>query len=109
MKTLLISLAAFLPIAGANAAPIVVSSDAVRAEHVTTADLRLDTVAGQRALYGRIRSAASDVCSRAGERGVDALVSAHVCYRVAIADGVAQVQRLSANPVAAAAVVVRGR
>ena len=63
MKTLLISLAAFLPIAGANAAPIVVSSDAVRAEHVTTADLRLDTVAGQRALYGRIRSAASDVCS----------------------------------------------
>jgi len=109
MKTLLISLAAFLRIAGANAAPIVVSSDAVRAEHVTTADLRLDTVAGQRALYGRIRSAASDVCSRAGERGVDALVSAHVCYRVAIADGVAQVQRLSANPVAAAAVVVRGR
>ena len=109
MKTLLISLAAFLPIAGANAATIVVSSDAVRTEHVTTADLRLDTVAGQRALYGRIRSAASDVCSRAGERGVDALVSAHVCYRVAIADGVAQVQRLSANPVAAAAVVVRGR
>ena len=109
MKTLLISLAALLPIAGVNAAPIVVSSDAVRAEHVTTADLRLDTVAGQRALYGRIRSAASDVCSRAGERGVDALVSAHVCYRVAIADGVAQAQRLSANPVAAAAVVVRGR
>ena len=110
MKTLLISLAAFLPIAAsANAAPIVVTSDALRAERVSTADLRLESAAGQRELYGRIRAAAGDVCARDGERDVDALVSEHLCYRAAVADGVAQVQRLTANPIAAAAVVVRGR
>jgi UrcA family protein len=110
MKTLLISLAAFFPIAAsASAAPIVVSSDAVRAEHVSTADLRLDSAAGQRALYGRIRAAAGDVCARDGERDVDALVSAHLCYRAAVADGVAQAQRLTTSPVAAAAVIFRGQ
>lgn len=110
MRTLLISLATFLSLASsATAAPIVVSSDAVRAEHVSTADLRLDSAAGQRALYGRIRAAAGDVCARDGERDVDALVSAHLCYRAAVADGVAQAQRLAASPMAAAAVIVRGR
>ena len=110
MKTWLISLAAFLPIAAAaNAATIVVTSDAVRAEYVSTADLRLDTVYGQRALSGRIRAAAGDVCARDGERDVDALVSEHLCYRAAVADGDAQAQRLTASPVAAAAVIVRGR
>jgi UrcA family protein len=109
VKTLLISLAALLPIAGANATPIVVSGDAVRAEHVRIADLRLNSPAGQHALYGRIRAAAGNVCSRSGERDVDALVSEHLCYRAAVADGVAQAQRLALTPVAAAAVVVGGR
>src|SRR5690242_20013096 len=110
MKTLLISLAAFFPLAAAaNAAPIVVSSDAVRAEHVSTADLRLDSAAGQRALHGRIRAAAGDVCARDGERDVDALVSEHLCYRAALAQGVAQAHRLTASPVDAAAVIVRGQ
>jgi UrcA family protein len=110
MKTFLISLAALIPVAAvANAAPIVVSSDAVRAEHVSIADLRLDSAAGQRALSGRIRAAAGDVCARDGERDVDALVSTHLCYRAAIADGVTQAQRLTATPVSAAAAVVRGQ
>jgi UrcA family protein len=110
MKTLLFSLAAFFPLAAAaNASPIVISSDAVRAEHVSPADLRLDSLAGQRALYGRIRAAAGDVCSRDGERDVDALVSAQLCYRAAVADGVAQAQRLVASPVAAASAIVLGQ
>ena len=87
MRMTVIGLAGALLVGGsALAAPsIFVTREPVRVERVSFADLNLGTVPGQLALDSRIRAAARDVCSRDGERSVEALSSAHSCYTAAVA------------------------
>jgi UrcA family protein len=113
MKTL-IGLGVAAAVGGsALAAPaILVTREPVRVQRVSFADLNLGTIEGRLALYGRIRAAARNVCSRDGERSVEALVNAHTCYATAIAKAHYQVNTLGLGnrdiALNAAVVTVRG-
>ena len=98
----------------ALAAPsISIIREPVRAQRVSFADLNLGTVDGRLALEGRIRAAARDVCERDGERSVDALVSAHSCFKNTVAKARSQANALGVGnrdlALSAAVVTVPGQ
>ena len=81
----------------------------VRVQRVSFADLDLAAAQGQRALEGRIRVAAGDVC----ERSVEAPESARSCYASAVARGRSQAGAIGVGNrdivLSSAVVMVRGQ
>lgn len=81
----------------------------VRVQRVSFADLDLATAQGQRALEGRIRVAAGDVC----ERSVEAPESARSCYATAVVRARSQAEAIGVGnrdiALSAAVVMVRGQ
>ena len=97
-----------------NAQPVVVTADAPLTEHVSYADLDLSTVAGVKALEGRVRSAAHELCEEPGTQPLKIHLATKACFNAAYADGLDQVQRaVDSQRIAAASagtlVITRGK
>ena len=114
MKTvLMVSCAAALLSSAANAEPVLVTTEAFPSERVSFADLNLSSLAGQKALKGRIRGAAERVCEPARGRAFESYLITHSCFMSSYMDGLRQMdevlgRRASGSGVAAAVLTIRG-
>ena len=95
MTRISIALAAAMLATGASAH----SSDVIVTNgtgvHVGYGDLNLHSRAGRAQLLGRIRVAASSLCSDPNIDPLDVRLKRMECYRVAVADGVSQMDNIA--------------
>jgi UrcA family protein len=97
MEKLSIAAASLLMLGtGAQARAVYVNPQLPRAEHVSVADVNLQSEAGRALLYHRIRAAAEAVCSMKGDRSIEAAQAVHDCVREAVRDGKRQLTTLIA-------------
>jgi UrcA family protein len=95
MTRISIALAAAMLATGASAhsSDVIVTGGA--GIHVGYADLNLHSSAGRAQLVGRIRVAAASLCNDPNIDPLDVRLKRMDCYRVAVADGVSQMDDIA--------------
>ena len=88
-----LAFAFFAASASAHSPEIVATSD--NRAHVAYADLDLSSSAGRTQLTGRIRAAAASLCNDPNIDPLNVHLKRMKCYRVAVADGVSQMNDLA--------------
>ena len=89
------ALATFATAASANSSEVIVQ--AVPTAHVSFGDLNLHSSSGRMRLAGRIRSAASSLCTEDNVEPLAVRLEQINCYQVAVAGGLDQMDEIAAR------------
>ena len=95
MTRISLSLAAALVATTASAHPADVVVTGGSGAHVSYADLDLHSSSGRAQLTGRIHAAAASLCNDPNIDPLDVRLKRTHCYRVAVADGISQMNHLA--------------
>ena len=80
--------------------PVTVYGSNAPTAHVSYADINLASVSGVKKLQNRVRGAASDLCLEPVKEDLDVSTARIMCYRTAVDDGFAKIDRLAADRLA---------